>query len=184
MGGEGEKDWHMQVLNSRKQQKHLQKGERQKPKRLFNVEFSLATTQTVDFGRLLVGYNRSHFLCSNRHINTIVCFLGMGLGCFSPPGGSSKLHNVACVELSDWKTQSRKPHRPPVGNSPMHTSLGNESGYFSPCPGSGHSDSSIQQRGGRLCPGLLYSCKWLMLEELLSGRFKGTKSTRSFPKSI
>ena len=85
------------------------------------------------------------------------------------------------LEASDWKTQSHKlPPAGPVGNSHMPISLGNESGYFSPCPDSGHSDSSIQQWGGRLCPGLLHSCRWLMLEEPLSARFKGTKSFRSF----
>lgn len=47
----------------------------------------------------------------------------------------------------------------PVGNSPMHTSLGNELGIFSPCPVSRHPDRSIQQRTGKLCPGLLHSCR-------------------------
>lgn len=83
-------------------------------------------------------------------------------------------------QVIEKNTKPQTPTGGPVGNSPMHISLGNESGYFSPCPGSGHSDSSIQQRGGRLCPGLLYSCGWLMLEEPLSGRFKRTKSSWSF----
>lgn len=47
-----------------------------------------------------------------------------------------------------------------VGNTPIHTSLGNELGYFSSLLwGSEHSDRSIQQGGGRLCPGLLHSCR-------------------------
>lgn len=110
--GGGKKPCHMWDLNGRKQEKHLQKRVRQKPKRLNNFMSNLAWQPPKLWTRLLVGYNRSHFLCSNRHINTIVCFLGTGLGCFSPPGGSSKLHNVAYVEPSDWKTQSHKP--PPV----------------------------------------------------------------------
>lgn len=81
----------------------------------------------MNFGRLLVGYNRSHFLCSNRHINTIVCFLGMGSGCF-------KLHNVLRWSWGTEKQSHKPPPLPTVGNSPMHTLLGNELGYFFSLP--------------------------------------------------
>lgn len=65
--------------------------------------------------RLLVGCNRSHFLCSNRRINTIVCFLGMGSGCFSALCGSSKLHNVLMWSRETEKHRATNPHWCPCG---------------------------------------------------------------------
>lgn len=121
----GWKSCHMWDLNVRKQEKHLQTTI-QKPKRQNNFMSNLfwQPPKTMDFGRLLAGYNRSRFLCSNRHINIIVCFLGVGSGCF-------KLHNVLMWSWGTEKYRSTNSHPcPPPRNSPMHTLLGNELGYF------------------------------------------------------
>lgn len=80
-----------------------------------------------NYGLLQIGCNRSHFLCSNSHINTIVCFLEMGSGCF-------KRHNILTWSWGIEKHRATNPHWCPVGNSPMHTSLANETGYFFSLP--------------------------------------------------
>lgn len=66
----------------------------------------------MDFGRLLVGYNRSHFLCSNRRINTIVCFLGTGSGCFSASCGAPSCTTFLGGAEGLKNTEPPSPHPP------------------------------------------------------------------------
>lgn len=105
-------------LNGRKQERHLEKTVRQKPKTLNNFMSNLAwqPLQPWTSADCLLLITEATSSAATGISTLLSASWGRGLGCFSPPGGSSKLHSIAYVEPSDWKKhKAANPHRWPRG---------------------------------------------------------------------
>lgn len=169
----GWKSCHMWDLNARKQEKHVQ-TRRQKPGRLNNFMSNLFWQPhkpwTLADCLLVITEATSSAATGIPTLLSASWGWAQGVSVLRVGAPSCTTFLLGADGLKNTKPQT--PTGVPMGSSPMHTSLRKELGIFSPCPVSGHPDSSIQQRGGRLCRALLHSCRWLMLEEPLWARFQ------------